>query len=72
MLGVLAVFLRDSIKRQTISGMMLPVVALVNDIGGLGIVCKTHIATPLWIISRSIRFTSLEYLGRKLTPPEDA
>ena len=72
MLGVLAVFLRDSIKRLTISGMILPVVALVNDAGEPDIAYNTHTATALWIRSRSVRFTSFQYSGWQLTPQEDA
>ena len=41
-LGVFAAFLRDSIKRVAISGMTLPGVALVDDVGGFNTVCKTH------------------------------
>ena len=47
MSGVLAAFLRDSIKRVTISGMILVVVALVNDVGGLNAIYETHIAILL-------------------------
>ena len=47
MLGEFAVFLRDNIKRLTMSGMMLPVVALANDMGGFDTVPNTHIPTSL-------------------------
>ena len=41
-LGVFAAFLRDSIRRVAISGMTLPGVGLVDDVGGLNVVHKTH------------------------------
>ena len=47
MLGVVAAFLRDSIRRVTISGMTLPGVALADDVGGLNTVYKTHIDITL-------------------------
>lgn len=55
--GDFAVFLRESIKRVTISGMILLVVALANDVGGLDVIYKTHTTIPLRIRSRSVRFT---------------
>ena len=45
--GVFEVFLRDSIKRLTISGMMLPALALANEVGQVNTEYKTHNATPL-------------------------
>ena len=38
--------------------MMLPVAALDNDAGGLDTARKTHIATRLWVRSRSVRFSA--------------
>ena len=46
-LGLFAVFLRDSIKRVAISGTSLPGVALADDIDGLNTACKTHAIIPL-------------------------
>ena len=46
-LGLFAVFLRDNIKRLTITGMRLPVVALINDVAGFYTACNTHTPTPL-------------------------
>ena len=48
MLGVFAAFLRDSIKRVTISGMMLSGMVLVKDVG-LDTINKTHTDSPLYI-----------------------
>ena len=56
--GALAVFFKDSIKRAIISGMMLPGITLAGDGGRLGTTRKAHIATQLWVRSRSVRFAS--------------
>ena len=56
-LGVSAVFLRDIIKRVTISGMTLSGVVLVDEVGGLDTVCNTHTDIALCRRSHSIRFT---------------
>ena len=62
-LGVFAVFLRDNIKRLTISGMILFMAALVNGVSGLEAIYKTHTDTPLWIRSRSVRLASVAIFG---------
>ena len=46
-LGLFAVFLRDSIKRVAISGTSLPVVVSVDDVDGLDTAYKTHTIIPL-------------------------
>ena len=56
--GAFAVFLRDSIKREIISGMTLSEVALAEDADGLDTTRKTHINTPLRVRSRCVRFAS--------------
>ena len=54
-LGDFAAFLRDSIKRVTIRGMMLSGVALVNDVEGLDAIRETYNIIALRVRSRSIR-----------------
>ena len=54
--GACPAFLRDSIKRVIISGVILPGVALAGDAGRLDTTLKTHNNTPLWVRSRSVRF----------------
>ena len=49
-LGEFAAFLRDNIKRVTISGMMLSAVALANDVGGPNVTHNTHNTITLRVI----------------------
>ena len=56
-LGEFAASLRDSIKRVTISGMMLSGEALVNDVKGLDVIPKTYNNIPLRGRLSSVRWT---------------
>ena len=62
-LGVFAVFLSDSISRVIISGMTLPGITLINDVGGFDAICTTHTAIQLWVRFRSVRFTFIVISG---------
>ena len=68
-LGLFAVFLRDNINRLTISGIMLPVVALVDDTGRLDGIRETHTNTMLRARSRSVRFIFVVIFGTATYPP---
>ena len=68
MSGDFAAFLRESIKRVTISGMILPGEALADNADGLDTIRKTHIATPLWVRSHSVRFGSSVIVGAATYP----
>ena len=66
-----ATLLRDSIKRVTISGMMLSAVALANDVDGPNAIWNTHdiIALPVNHVPSDSLLS--QYLERQLTPQED-
>ena len=63
MSGVFAVFLRDSIKRVIITGIILPRIALAGVVGGIDTVRRTHAPTQLWVRSHSIRFATSAIIG---------
>ena len=70
-LGELAAFFRDNIKRVTVMGMMLSAVALANDVEGLDAIRKTHNIIALQVNHVPSECPLLQYLGRQLTPQED-
>ena len=69
MLEEFAAFLRDSIKRVAIIGMMLFGIALVNDVEGHDAIRQTYNIIPLQVGSRSIRFTFIAIFGTETYSP---
>ena len=63
--------LRDSIKRVTISGMMLSGVALINDMEGFNAIRETYNVITLRVNHVPSDSPLLQYLGRELTPQEE-
>ena len=64
-----AAFLRDSIKRVTISGMILSGVALINDAEGFDAIPKTYNSIPLRVRSHSVRRTFIAIFGTETYCP---
>ena len=71
MLGEFAAFLRDSIKRDTISGITLSVEALANGREGFGAIFEAYNIIPLRVNHILSDLPLLQYLGQELTPQED-
>ena len=70
-LGELAAFFRDNIKRVTVMGMMLSAVASANDVDGPNATWNAHNIIALRINHVPLDSLLLQYFGRQLTPQED-
>ena len=68
-LGLFAVFLSDNIKRVATSGISLPGVALVDDMGRLNATRKTYTIIALRARLWSVRFTFVVIFGRETYSP---
>ena len=69
MLGEFAAFLRDSIKRVAIIGMMLSRIALVNDVEGHDAIRETYNITTLRVRLSSVRLTFTAIFGTETHSP---